>query len=312
MIKKTLPVVTFVVAIAIQPLYAKPAKIVGLVPARNESIFIAQCLKALALYTDSIVYLDDASDDGSLAIVEALAQECRVEKIITKKVWYRDEPGDRNALLQAGRALGGTHFICLDADEMFTANCLNNNFLKKQILALRPGERLQLTWIQLWRKYTQYRFDSSVWTNCCGAFIFCDDQECFFESEFIHTSRTPQNLSGKIYTLEPYKYGVLHFQFINWRNLLIKQAWYRCLERIRNPNKPLSEINARYAPSKNEDGLALKKSPQEWFRRYSFFDSTAFDKSEKWREAQILSWFTAYGVDFFRDLDIWDIDWSTH
>jgi ribonuclease Y len=37
--------------------------------------------------------------------VESLAQECRVERIIRKPVWHRDEPGDRNAMLQAGREI---------------------------------------------------------------------------------------------------------------------------------------------------------------------------------------------------------------
>ena len=99
-------------------------KIVGLIPARNESKIIEQCLHALSFYTDAIIYLDDASDDNSVAIVESVADKYRVEKIIKKKIWKRDEPGDRNALLKAGREIGGTHFIVIDADEMLTSNCL--------------------------------------------------------------------------------------------------------------------------------------------------------------------------------------------
>src|SRR5271163_1513199 len=69
-------------------------KIVALLPARNEGPRIAFCLQALACYADAIVYLDDCSDDQTVAIVESLASECRVEKIIRKTQWHRDEPAD--------------------------------------------------------------------------------------------------------------------------------------------------------------------------------------------------------------------------
>ena len=289
--------------------FAQP-KIVGLVPARNEAPIIAQCLQALSLYTDSIVYLDDASTDNSLEIVCALTEECNIEKIITKDVWFRDEPGDRNKLLQAGREIGGTHFLMLDADEMPSSNCLKGDFLRKKILALKPGERLRMNLIALWRSIDQYRHDNSVWTSNYFDFAFCDDGKSSYSSEFIHTWRTPHGLSGIVYKLTSFKHCILHFQFVNWRNLLVKQAWYRCLERIRLPNKKVSEINKRYAQSKNEKSLTLKNSPSYWFDRYAFFDSTVYDRPEGWREKQITGWFNEYGKDYFAGLDIWDIDWE--
>ena len=74
-------------AAAVQP----SKRIVALVPARNEGPRIAFCLRALALYADAIVYLDDCSDDDTVATVESLAAACRVEKIIRKKEWLRDD-----------------------------------------------------------------------------------------------------------------------------------------------------------------------------------------------------------------------------
>ena len=253
-----------------------PAKIVGLVAARNEEHTIGQCLRALSVYTDAIVFLDDASEDDTVQVVESIADECRVEHILKKSAWHRDEPGDRNALLEAGRKAGGTHFIVLDADEMFTANCAEQNYLRKQILAMTPGEMLSMVWIQLWRSVDNYRHDNSVWTDNYKVFAFCDDGVCRYESAFIHTSRHPHQLTGNTITLPGYTYGVLHFQFVNWRNLLVKQAWYRCLERIRLPEKPAQEINALYAPSKDEKELKLKAAPQNWFAAYDFFDPSIF------------------------------------
>lgn len=286
------------------------SKIVGLIPARNEAPIIGQCLRALALYTDAIVYLDDASTDDSVAIVQSLADEYHVEKIITKESWYRDEPGDRNKLLQAGREIGGTHFIVIDADEMLSANCLDNDFLRTTILNLKPGERIRLNWILLWRSIDNYRFDNSIWTNNYKDFIFCDDGQCSYSSEFIHTARTPSNLKGTTYTVTGYNKGMLHFQFVNWRNLLIKQAWYRCLEKIRQPKKRDAAINERYAPSKDEKDLGTKPAPYFWFEGYTFFDKKVFNRPEQWREKQVLEWFEQYGQHYFSGLDIWDIDWG--
>jgi FkbM family methyltransferase len=290
--------------------HPKHSKIVGLIAARNEQVFIKTCLLGLARYTDAIVYLDDASDDDTLRIVESLAQECRIEKIIRKQKWHRDEPGDRNAMLLAGREIGGTHFISLDADELFTSNCLDNNFLREQIFKLQPGDKILLNWIQLWRGINQYRFDDSVWTWNYKGFIFCDDGKCSYSSAFIHTPRIPKNLSGNSKRIEGYDYGVMHFQFVNWRNLLVKQSWYRCLERIRDPQKPVTEINRLYAPSKDETNLGVSDSPYKWFSGYEFFDPSIYNLLEQWREKQILQWFAEYSWEYFAELDVWDIDWG--
>lgn len=287
-----------------------PSKIVGLVTARNEKIMITQCLKGLSLFTDAIIVLDDASTDNTVDLIESLAHECKIEKIIKKSIWHRDEPGDRNKLLQAGREIGGTHFICFDSDEMFTSNLTENNSLRNYILGLTPGNTVSLTWIQLWRSTDWYRFDNSVWTNNYKDFIFCDDGICSYQSEFIHSKRTPNNLQGSNITLSGYDYGVMHFQFVNWENLLIKQAWYRCLERIRNPDKSVALLNQVYGQSKDERNLHCSASPEQWFTKYPFFDKSIFNKPEEWRKEQILSWFKQYGTTPFAGLDIWDIDWG--
>lgn len=287
-------------------------KIVGLVPARNEEVIIAQCLRCLSLFTDAIVFLDDASTDKTVEIVENLAKECRIERIIRKGQWHRDEPGDRNKLLNAGREIEGTHFIVIDADEILTSNFLKENFLRNLILALGRGDKLCLKWIQLWRSPDKYRDDDSVWSNSYVDCIFCDDGKCSYASEFIHTPRSPSNLSGGTFQYTTHKFGLLHFQFVNWKNLLIKQSWYRCLERIRFPKKQIKKINTMYADSKNENGLRRAVSDPEWYNSYNGFKKEIYFEPEKWRSQQILSWFKQYGRAFFKGLDIWDINWAAN
>jgi glycosyltransferase involved in cell wall biosynthesis len=306
--KRSCMLVIFFIFLSLFSTLEARSKIIGLVPMRNEAIMIEQCLRGLSMLVDEIIILDDASSDSSVAIVESLASECKVTQIIRKETWYRDEPGDRNALLYAGRAHGGTHFVVIDADEMFTGNFLDNNYLRTIILNLNPGDILTLNWIQLWRSVDYYRFDDSVWTYNYKPFVFCDEPEAHYSSDFIHTARIPWNLKGKNYMISGYEYGLMHFQFVNYDNVIMKHCWYRCLERIRT-NKSGQEINAIYDWFKPQN-IHLEPAPRAWFDNYSFFDRTIFTKEEKWRKVQIKEWLAQYGHDFFKDLDIWFIDWS--
>lgn len=302
---------SFLLAMCLVPNALFAFKFVGLVPVRNEEIMIEHCLRALACYTDAIVVLDDCSTDNTCAIVEALAQECNVVKIIHKTAWHRDEPGDKNMLLQAGRDAGGTHFIVIDADEMLTANFMHNNQLRATVQQMSPGDTLALCWIQLWRSVNHYRFDNSVWTWNYKTIIFADNKTAAYSSGFIHTAPVPNGLRGKKRQLDGYEYGLLHFQFVNWHNLLVKQAWYRCLERMRYPNKTDQAINRTYAASKDERSLKLQPVPQAWFAAYPFFDPELFNTTETWRKEQVRAWFSEYGTEFFKKLDIWDVDWKS-
>ncbi|MDQ7787553.1 MAG: glycosyltransferase [Thermodesulfovibrionales bacterium] len=290
--------------------FTNKKKIVALIPAKNEEKYIEFCLKAVAQFADAICILDDASNDKTVEIVSSLSKECNIERILRKEKWEYNETGYRQPLLEAGRTIGGTHFIIIDVDEAFTANLTEGNKLRDEILKLQPGDSLVLAWIQLWRSATQYRYDNSVWTNNYKAFIFADDGKCSYHQQDFHLGRIPANLKGNNFVIKGYQYGLMHFQFVNWRNLLIKQAWYRCLERIRNPEKSISDINALYAPSKDESNLGLKPSPEEWFKGYDFFDKSILDAPEVWREKQVLEWFEQYGKEYFKDLDIWDINWG--
>lgn len=284
-------------------------KIVALLAARNEAPRIGFCLRALACYADQIVLLDDASEDATVAVAESLAAESRIARILRKPRWEPDEAGDRNALLAAGRELGGTHFLLLDADEAFSANCRERDFLRGRVLALRPGDGLDMTWIQLWRSTEVHRFDDSVWTWRTILAAFCDDGRARFVPG-TRTPRRPVDLCGARRELPGHLHGVLHFQFVHWRNLLVKQAWYRCLERLRHPAKPAREIDARYAPATDESDLRVRAARPEWLAGYPFFDPRPLAEPERWREAQVLDWFARHGREPFRDLDVWGVDWG--
>jgi hypothetical protein len=197
----------------------------------------------------------------------------------------------------------------LDADEAFTSNLQKNQLLRKLILGLNPGEVIRFPMINLWRGVDKYRRDRSIWSGNTFPVIFRDDGKSQLEKDFAHFHRLPVK-AGKLYIIKGEEYGLLHFQFVNWHNLLVKQAWYRCLEKINLPNKTSAEINAQYAPSKDESGSVTSPSHPEWFDGYPFFTPSIFDLPETWREKQIMKWIQEYGKDYFSKLDIWDVDWN--
>ncbi|MEO1173920.1 MAG: glycosyltransferase, partial [Myxococcota bacterium] len=283
-------------------------KVVGLVPMRNEADKIEFCLRSLAPFTDAIVVFDDDSSDASVEIVEGLAGDCNVEAIVRNRSWDYDETHYRQRLLDAGREIGGTHFICIDADEAFTSNLLEANALREQLLQRAPGEKLAFAWIQLWRSLTDYRHDNSVWTDNYKVFAFADDGHSNYHAQEFHLLRAPSSLTGQTLQIPGYDCGLMHFQFVNWSNLLAKQAWYRCLERIKQPNKSVEAINALYAPSKDETGLRTRKVPYAWFFHYPHLNPKAFSRPEQWRREQVRHWFDEHGIEHFAGLDIWDVD----
>jgi len=285
----------------VPPSRSASPRIIGLVPARNEEDKVEFALRALAKFTDAIVFLDDCSTDATVQIVRDLSEACRIEKIIEKPVWHRDEPGDRNRLLAAGRELGGTHFVVIDADEAFTANFLDGDALRKRILSLKPREQLSLRWIHLWRSVDQYRTDAPVWSERYKRCIFCDDGRAEYQSKFIHTSRIPK-MKGKRIKIDDKNFGLLHFQFVNWENLELKQRWYRWLEKVRDPDKSVEAINNKYANSVDESGLLLADTPASWFDGYTFFDRAVFDIPDNWRVVQMREWQQQYGEEYFDGL----------
>ena len=298
-------------------------RIIGLVPVRNEEARIGFCLHALALVADAIIVLDDNSDDRTVAVVEGLAKACKVVQIISKdgQGWFRNETGDRNLLLQAGRAHGGTHFIVLDADEAFTGNLVDSGELRAQILDLQVGQSIALHWIQLWKSIHYYRSDRlfdgqgqqhGILGSACMACIFRDDGVAQYEGDFIHTRRIPEALSWQSIMIKDLEVGLMHFQFVNWRNFILKQAWYKSFERVRLPDKPVSEINVLYSGSLDTIGERATAVNPSWLARYQEWVDEGWIEAvsltvDRWRLPMFDSWVAELGALHFASVGVWEM-----
>lgn len=344
----------FIILTILSIIFIKAApKIVGLIPVRNEEKLIEICLRSLSFYTDSIIVLDDASQDNTLKIIESLKHECRIEKIIRKKIWKRDELGDKKLLLSEGRKIGGTHFIVLDADEIFTSCCSEHNWLRTQILKMKPGQVMSFPMVNLWNDIFTYRDDeifspkNKKWIISC---VFCDDGKadyCYNKaagpSKTIHVARVPKNINNENSNIiiNNLNHCLIHFKMVNLIEMCDKRAWYMCLEFI-GLNKTIDNkksfaqnaqiINQFYYRDSNlhinkdgkiyyryinhdknmiftEKDIATKKIPSQWYKYYYFINPEIFNKPSISRRDDIIKWFNKFGINYFSELNIWDIDW---
>jgi len=323
-------ILLFVLCGALAVADMSPSKVVGLVQVRNEEPIIESCLRCLAYYTDSIVLLDDASDDNTRDVVKRLASELHIEKVITnsRSAWQKTlENDNRQKLLEAGRAVGGTHFILIDADEVFSANCLKNGYLKSKILYLQPGMVLRVPCMNVWDGLTHYRNDR--WCNprqsrWLKPIAFCDDGICSYTNntpiyggpaKVIHGLRVPANLSKSVDVFERIPCVLIHFKYANLDAITIKKDWYMCLEFIRaqekldNPHYNAQIINGIYdkkefaclVPDANQ--MVLRAVNSEWFA-YPKIDFSCFTIINNQQHHEIMKWFAVYGKDYFRYLNL--------
>lgn len=279
--------------------------IVALLPFKNEEKFLHTCVSSMIGIVDEIVAVDDFSTDKSVEILKTFKDRVKIqihEGIKDKK----DMPVEklRLMLLDLGRKAGGTHFVCLDADEAFTSNFKSHG--RKIIEKLEPGQKLVLQWLAMWKSLDHYRDDTSVWSNNFKDFVVHDDKKIAVDEGIIHKGRTPgPNNEATNLKLNP-KYGaVFHWQFSDWKSFQLKQAWYRCFERSigRDPKS----INNTYRITMDDPNAVVKAAPTNWLISKRDLPKIDLNAPLSWHYDEIKRLFEKHGINHFKELDIWHI-----
>ena len=263
--------------------------------------------------SDNVICIDDRSSDESASIAKNLGAEVFSSEEVVDYGW--PELTIRRNLLEIGRQYGGTHFICLDADEI-----ISTNFIKQlsKVESLKKGQKIEMQWLALWKSFKRYKNDSSIWSNNFKDFIFRDDGKADFLEINMHTPRTPTAGWDSV-KLDKDEGNILHLQFCNWDAFQIKQCWYRCSELIESKGSNVEIINKKYSITLDKNKFknsklrdlyefsTTAKVKDDWVRGVEFLDQDQFYIQSYWRLDQIKDWFQKYSPNYFEKLDIWHI-----
>jgi hypothetical protein len=278
-------------------------KLTALLAVKNEEWILPAYLSSIRDVVDEIVAVDDGSHDGSRGLIEDAGG--LVVAAREGGDWEAHYGWIRDDLLRIGREQGGTHFLCLDADEALTAPA--RTYLRPALEALPAGHKIAMTWLALWKSPTHYRADASVWSNNIKEFAFADREGYAYEGQWPHRAgRTPGPKDRDLWHTLPVDEGaVLHFQFTPWEMFQYKQAWYRCAELIRTPNRA-PEINEMYSHSLDDPDAGTAEVPAEWLEGIEIPAGLA-SLPPTWHRDEMLGWFDEHGIEFFEPLQIWQL-----
>lgn len=279
-----------------------------IIPVKNEEWILEFTLTCASMFFDHIIIADENSTDDTPNIC---AKFPKVIYFKNEALSY-NEGNRRQILLDAARQFEGNNFIAhLAADEIFSANILNEEVFEKLVEGKAPGTAFSFQWIQLWRNDTHYRSDiQSIWSHFDRPFAFIDDRQVNFESGFAHLSIIPESLVFKAISVPHIK--VLHYQFMDFPRMLRKQRWARLLE-FGHYTQPIFLrsliLNNKYINTKDETTLRVTKVPTHWLAKYP--PCILRPDTLKWHEARSIEFMRQYGVENLYWLDIWDYEWPS-
>lgn len=276
-------------------------KIIALLPVKNEAVMLPSYLSSVTRIADEIIALDDHSSDNSIELLTAAGAK------VVASPFPKDEPlnmGKRRLwLLQEGRKNGGTHFIYLDADETFSGNFIEN--AKKIIRQLKPGQKLSLRWVHLWKDSVHYLNDTaSPFGKAWKDFIVCDDGKMGFEERFLSEARTPGH-NNDVRKIPEDSGVVLHWQFARWKQTQYKQALYRCIELLEG-SRSARRINHTYGVTLDRTELKRMPLPAQWLTEVQVPDMTTSEINHY--KERLIQLFKEHGIEKFEPLEIWHID----
>jgi len=281
-------------------------KIIALYPLLREELnFQFLRISILSLYNivDKIIILIDFSNKE----IKLKKNFFRKKKI---KIYYlknskRKTNAPREELLRIGRQNKGTHFIWLDCDEAFTYPFVKNG--RKIISRMKIGDKIQMQWLSMWKKFDYFRIDSkSVWSNLFKDFIVCDHPNYFFNTNFLHEARTQgNNTKDNSIILKPSQGAVMHFQFVNWSNYQLKQAWYMCLE-VAKMKESIKKTNRKYFYTYFENFPEISRVKNNLIKYIpkKYYSQIFLNTNDYW-ENRFRVFFKINPIKNFEQLNIW-------
>ena len=240
--------------------------LIGLMLVRNEDWVLRCTIPAAMEWVDKLVVLDHASTDETPLILEEMSSRFPGRMVIMEEHSQQwDEMDHRQRTLEVGRKLGGTHFAICDADEILRWDSIPR--VRQHFELLIPSQVMRVPLFCMWRSPTAYRDDRSVWGRAKLTLGFANSSKLHWKDRdgYHHHNRCPAGAFGTLQ--EPFANrdmgGACHLQWVDWRRVQAKHAWYKMMERVRYDTDP-GKLNKIYGQALDETHIQINKMPRQW------------------------------------------------
>jgi hypothetical protein len=283
-------------------------KLVGIMPVRNEDWCLGLTLRAALQWCDDVCVYVHASSDCSAEIVHDVRWGHPTRCGTPRGSWTSDfheewdEMKHRNTLLSHARVQGATHIAIIDADEILTRNLLGS--IRTLAEGVQPGELLYLPGYNLRGGLSHYHADG-VWGQRWFSVVFADNPKLSWTGDCFH-HREPFGFEFRaVKPIPQHEGGIMHLWGVSERRLKAKHAFYKITERLRWPEKPISEIETTYNLWKTIRSLA--KVPESWWEPYKDWMKYLDIDKEPWQEAECRRLVELHGLEMFDGLDLFGV-----
>lgn len=295
-------------------------KVVALMPVRNEAWVLGFSARVALMWCDEIVFASHWPEDRSHDIMNELAADYPGRVTIREdrsQQWH--EMRQRQMLLECARERGATHIALVDADEVLTANLLDGggfgHCCPKGMIETGSGV-LQLPGYNLRGSLNRYH-SNGIWANRWFSVAFSDDKRLHWGGDKFH-QREPRGMKLELHRpIAQGEGGVLHLWGVSERRLVAKHSWYKVTERIRFPEKAVSEIDRMY-------NLAIKgefkqptwgtpatwtyaEVPEAWLSPYARLMQYLDIDATPWQEEETRRLVREHGREAFNGLDLFGV-----
>lgn len=278
-------------------------KLICLTPVRNEAWCLEVFIQCTSLWADYIIIADQNSNDGSKEIARKYSKVILIEN---KEEEYNEQVRQELLINEARKIKGPRILIALDADEVFTANFRETNDWEC-ILNSKPGDVFGFQWANITKdKKHCYISDFHF------PWLFHDNgvTKHINYVKYIHSMRIPFPLSADIGYYKINDFKVFHFAWINQNRVDSKNRFYQCIIHLKEPKVHFISLFRTYNFSKKK----TIPIPSIWIDSYekenqNFLDRLHTSDSIFWYDLKVIEMFQLYGIEKFKNLDIWSTDW---
>lgn len=275
-------------------------RVVCVTPMKNEAWILERFLAAAQLWADHIVLADQASTDASREIAARFPKVRLVEN--TAPAY--DEGARQRLLLAEARDIPGPRaIVALDADEALAFGAWDTAEWR-QALAAPPGTTFAFDWINVLPDLR-----SAYVPRDPVPFAFIDDGRAHVGST-IHSTRVPIRDESELRRLTDVK--ILHLQYTDALRVQSKQRWYQAWERLNHPEKRPVQIYRQYNRLRAFPADEVRQLDRTWLAGYEQLGVDLTDHPRGgpyWWDLEVVGWLIEEGVERFRRIDLWDVDW---